>query len=379
MFEAKGAIGSKVCCTGIVSRECFELFCPDDSVVLRKTSSVKFFAPSGRYLRLEMDTVQAYIIDRATFDMALAKRAMETGADYFLGNKVTDLLVRGSSCQVEVNSHGQREVFQAKAMVIASGFRSTFPQRLGMARINTFVLGAQTEVNTELSKVEAYFDGKLTPGGFGWLVPTGDSRGLAGVMSKHDAYSSVTRLLSKLSAEGKISLDSFETRQKAIPLGCLPRSYGDRVIVVGEAAGQVKPTTGGGIYSGLLGAEVAADTLHQGFLLSDLSSRQFSHYQKKWRAKIGDDISLGRWARIIHEKLSPGQMERIFDIIASVKIHEQLLQRKAFSFDHHGGIISEALKQPKLPAALVTPQLLFSPAGVLASFQLICRSRRKDN
>ncbi len=378
VFEAKEGIGSKVCCTGIVSRECFELFSPDDSALLRKTSSVKFFVPSGRYLRLEKDTVQGYVIDRATFDMTLARRAKEAGAKYFLGNRVTELIVDGGSCQVGVDRNGQTEIFQAKALVIACGFRSTFPQRLGMGRITNFVLGAQSEVNTKLSEVEVYFDVKLTPGGFGWLVPTGKGRGLAGVMAKHDAYSAVTRLLSRLSAEGKISLDSSEIRQKAIPLGCLPRSYGDRIVVVGEAAGQVKPTTGGGIYFGLVGAEVAADTLHQGFLLGDLSSRQLSRYQKEWRAEIGTEISLGLWARRIHEKLSPRQMERIFDTIASGKIHERLLQREAFSFDHHGGIISEALKQPKLLSALVTPQFLFSPTGVLTSFQLICRSRRKD-
>ena len=379
VFEAKRAIGSKVCCTGIISRECFELFAPDDNVVLRKTSSAKFLVPSGRHLRLEKDTVQAYIIDRAMFDMALARRAKEAGAEYFLDNRVTDLLVSKSSCQVGVDNRGQKEVFQAKAVVIACGFRSTFPQRLGMGRISNFVLGAQTEVTTKLSEVEVYFDLKLTPAGFGWLVPTGNGRGLAGVMAKHDAYSAVTKLLSKLSAEGKIGLDSFEIRQKAIPLGCLPRSYGDKVIVVGEAAGQVKPTTGGGIYFSLLSAEVAADALHQGFLLGDLSSRQLSHYQEKWQAEIGNDISFGHWVRRIYEKLSPGRMERIFDTIASGKIHEQLLKRGAFSFDHHGGIISEALKQPKLLTALVTPRLLFSPASAMASFQLIWRSLRKDS
>ncbi len=379
VFEAKEAIGSKLCCTGIVSRECFERFSPDASTLLNKASSAKFFVPSGRYLRLEKDTVQAYIIDRATFDMALAKRAKEAGTEYFLGNRVTDLLVSRSNCQVGVDNHGQKEVFQAKAVVIASGFRSTFPQRLGMGKITNFVLGAQSEVNTELTEVEIYFDVKLAPGGFGWLVPTGNGRGLAGVMSRHDAYSAVTRLLSKLSAEGKISSDSFQIRQKAIPLGCLPRSYGDRVVVVGEAAGQVKPTTGGGIYFGLLGANAAADILHHGFLLGDLSSRQLSRYQKRWRAELGTDISLGLWVRMIYERLRPGQMERIFDAIASGKIHEQLLEQGTFSFDRHSVIISELFRRPKLLAVLLTSRLLFSTAGVQALFQLICRNRRKDN
>ena len=377
VFEAREAIGSKVCCTGIVSRECFELFSPDDSALLRKTSAASFFIPSGRQLRLERDTVQAYIIDRAAFDMALAKRAKEAGAEYLLGSKVTHLLVRGNSCQVGVDCNGRKEVFQARAAVIGCGFPSAFPRQLGMGQIVDFLLGAQTEVNTGISEVEVYLDVKLTPGGFGWLVPTSHSKGLVGVMSRRDAHSAVTGLVSRLSAEGKISPGGFEIRQKAIPLGCLPHSYADRAVAVGEVAGQVKPTTGGGIYFGLLGAEAAADAVHQGFLLGDLTSRLLSRYQQMWQAKIGAERFLGMLLRRLYESLSPGQIERVFDALASGNIHEQLLGREAFSFDRHSGIIFEALKEPRLLAALVTPRFLLSPASVVALLQLILR-RKND-
>ena len=378
VFEAKEAVGSKVCCTGIVSQECFEMYSPDDSI-LRQVNSARFFVPSGRYLRLEKDSVKACIVDRAAFDVALAKRAKEAGAEYFLGAKVTDVFISESGCQVRADNHGQKEVFEAKAVVVACGFRSALPQRLGMGKITNFALGAQTEVKTELTEVEVYFDAKLTPGGFGWLVPTGKGRGLAGVMSRREAYSALISLLSRLSTEGKISPDSSEIRQKAIPLGWLPRSYGDRVLAVGEAAGQVKPTTGGGIYFGLLGAEIAADTLHRGFLVGDLSSRQLCRYQKNWQDKIGADISLGHRARTILEKVTSGQMERILDALISDRILERLLERETFSFDRHSRIIFEALKQPKLLAALATPQLVFSRATAQAAFQLAWRNQRKGN
>jgi digeranylgeranylglycerophospholipid reductase len=381
VFEAKEAIGSQLCCTGIISRECYDLFSPSSNVVLREASSAKFIVPSGQYLRLAKDTVQAYIIDRAAFDIALAKRAEEAGARYFLQSTVTDALLEREGWQVEVSSGGQRQTFNSAAMVIASGFGSSLPQRLGMGRIGNFLAGAQTEVKTGLDEVEVYFDQELAPGGFAWLVPTSSGRGLVGLLCRDNARLCLEGLLSRLTAEDKVDSGQFDIRQRAIPLGTLPRTYADRLLVVGKAAGQVKPTTGGGIYFGLLCAEIAANSLHQGFTSGDLSSSRLAGYQKEWQAKIGYELRLDYWARKIYGKVTQGQMERLFEVIQSSKIHEQVLNWEDFSFDYHGGLIFRALRQPRLLAGIVTPRLLFSSLGVPALVQLALRrnGRQRDS
>jgi digeranylgeranylglycerophospholipid reductase len=381
VFEAKEAIGSQPCCTGIISRECYDLVSPASKVVLRETSSAKFFVPSGQYLRLAKDTVQAYIIDRAAFDVTLAKRAQEAGARYFLQSRVTDALPEREGWQVEVNREGQRRTFNSAALVIACGFGSSLPQQLGRGKIGRFLAGAQTEVNTGLDEVEVYFDQELAPGGFGWLVPTSRGRGLAGVICRHNARLCLEGLLSKLTAEDKVSRDEFDIRQGAIPLGTLPRTYADRLLIVGEAAGQVKPTTGGGIYFGLLCAEIAADNLHQGFVSGDLSSSRLARYQKEWQARIGDELRLDYWAHKIYGRVTQRQIERLFEVIRSSKIHQQFLNWEDFSFDYHGELIFRALRQPKLLAGIVTPGLLFSSLGLPALVQLALRrnGRQKDS
>jgi len=369
VFEAKETIGSKVCCTGIISQECYDRFCPENTPVLRKVSSAKFLAPSGQCLRLEKDAVQAYIIDRATLDQNLARKAQEGGVDYLLQSKVIGVKPEGEYCRVEANCRGQSQEFKAKAIVLACGFGSILLERLGMSRIRGFVSGAQAEVNTESSEVEVYFDQELAPGGFAWLVPTSDGKGLAGVMCRHSAPSFLKSLLSRLMAQGKISSKEFEIKQKAIPLKSLPQTYKDRVLVVGEAAGQVKPTTGGGIYFGLLWAELAVNTLYRAFSIGDFSSRQLSHYQKKWQNRIGFDLHIGYLARKIYDKMSNSQIEQVFDIVKKDKIHEQLLNGKDFSFDFHGKLLSRVLRQPKLLTNLVTLKLLLSVAGIYSSKQ----------
>lgn len=354
VFEAKEAIGSQICCTGIISRECYDLFSPSANLVLREASSAKFIAPSGQYLRLAKDTVQAYIIDRAAFDVAMAKRAEEAGAGYFLQSRVTDALLKKEGWQVKVNSAGQRQTFNSAAMVIACGFGPSLPQRLGMGKIGNFLGGAQTEVNTGLDEVEVYFDQELAPGGFAWLVPTSGGKGLAGVLCRQNARLHLEGLLSKLMAEDKIDSGEFDIRQGAIPLGTLPHTYADRLLVVGEAAGQVKATTGGGIYFGLLCAEIAADNLHQGFANGDLSSRRLGRYQKEWQARIGHELRLDYWAHKLYGRASQRQIERLFEVIRSSKIHEQFLSWGDFSFDYHGKLIFRALRQPKLLAGIVS-------------------------
>ena len=115
----------------------------------------------------------------------------------------------------------------------------------------------------------------------------------------------------------------------------LPRTYGERVMVVGDAAGQVKPTTGGGIYYGLLCADVAANTLHQALESNDLSARSLADYERKWRRKLGRELKIGYWARKSYERLSDQQIDRLFDIIKSNGIDEALLKADDLSFDWH--------------------------------------------
>ena len=135
----------------------------------------------------------------------------------------------------------------------------------------------------------------------------------------------------------------MEIRQKAIPLGTLARSYGDRVLVIGDAAGQVKPTTGGGIYFGHLGAQIAAGVLDGALSSDNLTADQLSRYQKQWRAKMGKELSRGYWSRWAYTKLSDRQIERIFSIVDSNGMTEALLNSGNFSFDWHSRLILAVL------------------------------------
>jgi flavin-dependent dehydrogenase len=82
-------------------------------------------------------------------------------------------------------------------------------------------------------------------------------------------------------------------------------------MVVGDAAGQVKPLTGGGIYFGLICAEIAVDNLKRALESGDFSSRYFAAYEKEWKSKLGRELSICRWVHKLYARLSDWQIDKI--------------------------------------------------------------------
>jgi len=340
VLERKQRVGAQVCCTGIIGQECVRSFAIEDNVILRKLNSARLFSPSGSPLRLWREETQAYVLDRGAFDNAMATRAQDKGAEYSLDSPVRNIEVAEERVKVEASHRGENIAFEARAAVIASGFGSRLTEKLGLGNFADSVLGAQAEVKTAgVDEVEVYFGGEVAPGFFGWLVPTSPQTARAGLLSRQTPGIYLNKLLKSLVAQGKIVSPEAKLSYGGIPLKPLPRTCGERLIVVGDAAGQVKPTSGGGIYYGLLCADIAAITLHQALHRDDLSARSLAGYEREWRRKLGRELKIGYWARKLFERLSDQQLDRIFDIVKANGIDEALLKAKEISFDWHSKAI----------------------------------------
>jgi len=360
VLEKKGAAGQDICCTGIVSRECLDLLHLDDNLIMRQVSSARFLAPSGKPVSVSRNQTVAYVIDRPALNTMLADRAKECGVFYLFGAQVTNIKIESGSLQVSANCRGHKKTFEAESAVIATGFGSPLPGRLGLGEIKHFVVGAQTEVNvTETDEVEIYLDRRLAPGCFAWLVPTRDNKGLAGLLTHQQPKQYLKKLLSTLKSQGKITSDEVSPGFSIIPLRPLPRTYADRIIVVGEAAGQVKPTTGGGIYYGLICADIAADTLHNAFQAHDLSKSRLASYQKNWYARLGKELQVGYWAHLLYQKLDNRQIERLHSFIDKYGIPQFIAGLDDFPFDWHSELILKILKHlvTAIPSRAIKPAI----------------------
>ena len=353
VLEQHEKTGKVACCTGIVGKECLDAFPVGREAVTREAKSARFFPPSGESFCLGKEMAQAYVLDRRVFDAAMGRRAEDQGAEYLLNSRVVDVTATEDLVCVKAESRGQIADFKGRAVVIACGFGPKLPQKLGFGKNSDFVMGAQAEVNTRgVDEVEIYFGSHVAPGFFAWLVPTSSGRARAGLLSRRRTGSRMRSFLGKLESQCKIDSSQARIVFGGVPLRTLPKTSAARMIVVGDAAGQVKPTTGGGIYYGLLCAEIAADVLHQSIDNNDFSARAFKEYDRRWQKLLSRELQIGRWARWLFERLNDRQLDRLFDVVERKGIDQLLLKSEDFSFDWHSRLILRGLRRLGPSAAL---------------------------
>jgi digeranylgeranylglycerophospholipid reductase len=364
VFEEKSAPGLNTCCTGIISTGCFQSLDLGADGILTRVNSAKFFSPSGRYLRLQTENVQAYVVNRLLLDEEIASKAQSRGAQYFFSSPVIDIIPGKHNIQAETLYSGAKATFNARVVVLANGFKPKLPAQLGLGKIKNFLVGAQTEIEAKnIDELEVYFSQEIAPGAFAWLVPTSPNKAYAGLLATSQAKLHLQKFLDNLFHQSRVTSRAARIEQKAVPLGTLGRSYGDRILVIGDAAGQVKPTTGGGIYFGHIGAKIAAKVLDEALRHDNLTADRLSSYQKQWKAEIGKELSRGYRARWAYTKLSDRQIDEIFNALDVTGTVEALLNSSDFSFDRHSKLIRAVLKRSPVYPLLKIKQLLYREAS----------------
>lgn len=360
LLEKRQRLGGRVCCAGIIGLECLDAFDIDSNLVLRKLNSARLYSPAGKLIRLQRRQDQAVVMDRAAFDLFMAEQAKTAGAEYILNISVRNIKIGDDGVVVEAESGSKRLQYEARAAVIATGFGSKLTERVGLGKATDYVFGAQAEVTAPgIEEVEIYTGGKVAPGFFGWLVPTSQPKALVGLMAHKSPQRYLENFIERLRSEGKISGDFGAICCRGITLKPPPKTYGRRLIIAGDAAGQVKPITGGGIYFGLLSADIAADSLKKALEKDDLSARSLAGYQRGWQDRLGREIRTGCRARRIYEKLNDGQIDSLLDIAVNGGIIDALVKADDLSFDWHGKAVARILRRKALSSALAVMKIPF--------------------
>jgi digeranylgeranylglycerophospholipid reductase len=344
LFEEHAGIGEPVHCTGVLAREAFEAFGLSDASILNPLTTVHFFSPTGDPVEYSTDTVEAVVIDRALFDRELAMDAEAAGVRVH-NARVTGLDVDDNG--VNVSTAGGTASF--RACVIACGANYALQRKLGFGMPRLMLNSAQMELPAErLGPVEVHFGAGLAPSGFGWAVPVARADGPAvriGVMCEGDAGRHFHRMVDEVGTRWGITLaDGCAPRQKVLPLAPIKCTYGDRVLVLGDAAGLVKPTTGGGIYYSLLSAELAAETLASALEQDDLRAQKLALYETRWRKRLGSELRWQLILRRIAQRLTDSDIDRLFELARTDGIMP--IVRRTAAFNQHREFIVALLKHP---------------------------------
>ncbi|MEM0381858.1 MAG: NAD(P)/FAD-dependent oxidoreductase [Nitrososphaerota archaeon] len=223
-------------------------------------------SPGGEVFELSSATPVAVVAAREALDRYLAERAIGSGVDVLLGS-------RAVSCSVEAGGGGYKVVLNdggeasAQALVIAEGASATLARRLFSSYSASYWIPISQLIvkNHGLDRRQAHvwFKNYLKDF-FGYLVPINEEIGKLGVAARHDPLAKAHRLLREEIPGSKVIGYSSHSIYRGPPLEV---GLDGNILLVGDVAGQVKATTGGGVVVGGLCARAAASHVYS--LLKD--------------------------------------------------------------------------------------------------------------
>jgi digeranylgeranylglycerophospholipid reductase len=344
VFEKKAGVGQNVVCTGIVSREVFDRFGLETGPVLRDIGDVRLVSPFGTAVTYSHSRPFACVVDREAFDVALASAAVAAGAGLSLGSRVEDISVEPGGVRATVRTGDAGTVRYAAAVaVIATGIDCGLQRRAGLGYPRDFLGGAQAEVPAGPAEPTSVFFGRgVAPGAFAWSVPAG-GRSRVGLLTEKDPKALLRKLLEARDGAIGERAGDIPVRTRAVAQGLVTRTTGDRVLSVGEAAGQIKTTTGGGISYGLLCADLAAEAVLGCFRRSSFGVGALAAYELGWRRAIQKEILIGYYTRRMCSRLSDSRVESLFRLAQTDGIIPII--RETADFDWHSGLIFALLER----------------------------------
>jgi digeranylgeranylglycerophospholipid reductase len=344
VVEEHDEIGVPVHCTGVLGLDAFDELDLPRETILHTAHAARFISADGSSLLIDHERVRAAIVDRAAFDAALAASAAAAGAEVRTRCRVRDVDVTPDG----VNVSTAEGVLQSRACIMACGANYRFNRRLGLGLPRLFVHSAQREVPFPVTDhVEVYLGRQIAAGGFGWLVPfrRGDaSFARVGVMCDSRARTAFKALSHRIAERFDVVSDWGEPRLKILPLAPVARTWSSRVLAVGDAAGLVKATTGGGIYFGLLSGRIAAEVLVPALADDRLTAARLREYERRWRARLWPEMRAGLAFRTVASRLNDRTIDALVEL-SRVDGIVPLLKQTA-DFNWHGAAARSLLRNP---------------------------------
>jgi len=345
IIEAHDEVGRPVRCAGIVGKPVFEdsLIPLSRDSILNQINGALFFY-KGNSFKIERSGV-ALVIDREKFDKELSRgleveygrrllgieEEQDERSRYRLktnqGDIWADMVIGADGPQSRVRKFIDSKGNKSK---VGDGSDGTCP---GSGESN-FYKGVQYRIkleNKDFSREMTRVYMRERVSFFVWIIPEGDGIIRLGVIAENGR-----RELERVIEEEGIKGEIIDRLAGIIPIGLCQSVY-RKVTVVGDAARQVKPLTGGGIYYGMKAAEILIECIQEGTL---------AEYDKRWKSKFGREIKFGLWARKVYERLNKVEYE-LKSIFSLFKENAEFIERAA-NFENHSLLFREAFKRPKI-------------------------------
>jgi digeranylgeranylglycerophospholipid reductase len=282
------------------------------------------FGPSLGSVAFKADAPRAFVIDRGALDVHLADRAARAGAEFRTGCQFRSRRPPGADAEIVAvaDERGALHDVSARVVIGADGVASAVARAYRLRRPVEILPAFEAEFPGspgDPETVEVYLGRTISPGLFGWWIPDGAGGARVGVAVDADGTSArayFDRLVALLARRfGRPLSNATAYLASGIPIGDVPRTHAARCLLVGDAAAQVKPLSGGGIFTGMRCAQIAAGVLDRALRSGDLSAAALAEYDRAWRAEFGEEFHRALYLRRVLARLTDADLDSLVEVL----------------------------------------------------------------
>jgi len=325
LVEEHPTIGVPSHCTGKLSHHAFAEFEIPPHLAINAVSAAVFHSPGGVSVRVRRAAVDSYVVDRVVFDRWLADRAAAAGAEVMTGVRITAAWRNHAGMLVSGTHGGRPTEASCRLLIDAEGAAPRLPASLGVRLPRRYAMGLQYHMRgvggIEPDTPELFFGRDLAPGFFAWLMPVGRDRARVGLcvdprITRRAPIWYLERLIATHPAlRGRLAGGTVEEKiaGRIALLGLRRPVDADGFVIVGDAAGQVKATSGGGIYYAMIAGRIAGEIAPR-YVGGDREAT--AEYERRWRSRFGREVSFTAFGRRAINHLSDADLDALLGAIA---------------------------------------------------------------
>jgi digeranylgeranylglycerophospholipid reductase len=338
VVEEDAEIGTPEHCGGLVSISGIRNLgiVPDiDTIQNNRITQAKIFSPSS-FFEISAERQNIVVLDRRAFDKQIAFQAQKNGAEIRVKCSMRSFGKEGRGYVVKTSEGDLSCNFFVDARGIASIIKRNRSGVLQSAQYEVYA--SWIDPNT----IEVSFNSFQYPGFFAWIIPTGRGRGKVGVAGRQ--INAAGALQSYIDRKGKYSI----VRKVYAPIwinGPLKSFVFDRMILVGDAAGQSKPTTAGGIYTCGIGGVLAGRALVEAADKSKSNEKKqrllLKQYESNWLSMFKSEFDKMLLARRLLERMDNKAIDDLIKAIPSGMVQEASMDG---DFDFHSAALAKILR-----------------------------------
>ena len=338
VLEEHRCSGIPMQCAGLITDDVIKLsgVTPD---ILSTILGAEVVFPDGSTVRVSSEKPIARAVDRAGLDSRMADAALSAGAEFSYG---TRYISHSTSDRVSiVTSTGDVE---SSSIVGADGHSSKVAKSVPGSGPEEYLRGIQADVAVRMEHQDMFrvrLGSRYAPGFFTWEIPCGDFTriGLCTSWSAGPPAPYLKKLLSDIGVEERI----IGMHSGKIPLGNGGNTVADRTALVGDAACQVKPVSGGGLYPGLTAAGILAETLLTSVRDGDFTKDTLVKYENDCDKAFGSELRAGRRLRRMFTRMSDEDLNAAGRYASRDDVRSIL---DGIDIDHPSRVVRELVRHP---------------------------------